>query len=352
MAAKGSNKKIDIDKLKPGMTIAEDIGSEFGAVLIPSGTVLTEEVINRLEDRGRSEVEIFTEAEEERKSNLEKVKEKERDYRKSVIKFAEKFEKFMYKRRVEYDDVLELTEKTSKLSEEMDLVDVLTAIRRVDEYTYTHSLNVGILAGMFAEWINLSSERKNNLVQAGIFHDIGKAKIPESILKKPDALTKKEFEFMKQHSVFGFRMVKESQQIEDEVAAGILTHHERYDGSGYPRQYEGEKIPLFGRVLAIVDAFDAMTADRVYQRARPLFYAIKVVEEESFGHFDYKLKEVFLRKIPNYLVDERVKLNNKKEARIIFIPPSHPYHPIIKVDDLYLDLKKNPGLEIVEIIKE
>ena len=110
------------------------------------------------------------------------------------------------------------------------------------------------------------------------------------------------------------------------------------DGSGYPDALKGQDIPLFGRILAIVDTFDAITAERNYQKKSSPFKAIKVFVQEDLTHFDHKLKTIFNENIPNLFLQERVLLSNGQEGRVFFINPRHPEMPVVKVEDKHIDL--------------
>ncbi|MFW5890788.1 MAG: HD-GYP domain-containing protein, partial [bacterium] len=224
--------------------------------------------------------------------------------------------------------------------------------RQEDQYTYSHLLNVGMMAYMFGNWLGLDQKDSIQLTQAGLLHDIGKAFIPDEILNKPDRLNDKEYEEIKKHTIYGYRMAQKNKEISNKICQGILTHQERYDGSGYPLKLKGKKIPLFGRILGIIDTFDAITADRVYQPASSPFKAIKLFDQETLGAFDYNLVKIFLNKIPNYFVQEKVKLNDGREAEVVFINPRHPERPIIKLEDNYIDLYKNSNIEIVKLVNK
>jgi response regulator RpfG family c-di-GMP phosphodiesterase len=140
-------------------------------------------------------------------------------------------------------------------------------------------------------------------------HDIGKIIIPDNILKKPGKLTPEEFEEMKKHASVGGTVVKEVLNgITDEeyvsFAADIATyHHERWDGTGYPKRLKGDEIPLCARIMAIADVFDALVSERCYKKAMSPSEAIKIIEEEKGSHFDPKLVEVFLNHKEDFIAD-------------------------------------------------
>ncbi|MFW6271103.1 MAG: HD-GYP domain-containing protein [Bacillota bacterium] len=344
--------KKNIKELNPGMKTGKNIGHKYGGILIPEGTILDQHKIKRLKNLGLMQVKIYDENENQIKNNLEKIKRVEAKYKENRTRLKSMFKKIRNNEEIEYEEVKNLTYEVTTLGNDKDMIDLLTKIRQADQYTYSHLLNVGMMAYMFGNWLNLDQEDSIKLTQAGLLHDIGKAKIPDKILNKPNKLTDKEYDKMKKHTVYGYKMALKNAEIPANTSRGILTHHERYDGTGYPLKIKGDKIPLFGRILGIVDTFDAFTADRIYQPAKSPFKAIKLFDKGTFGVFDSKLVNIFLSKIPNYFVNEEVILNDGRKAEVVFINPRHPERPIIKIDDNYIDLYKNSNIEIEKLVKK
>jgi diguanylate cyclase (GGDEF)-like protein len=173
-----------------------------------------------------------------------------------------------------------------------------------DHYTYGHSENVSKYGVMLAKAAGFSEESIGIVKDAGLLHDIGKIGVPEHILTKPSQLTKEEFDIMKKHVELSTTIIKHVPNLVKVIPA-IMTHHERWDGNGYPRGIKGESIPLEGRCLCIVDAFDAMTSDRPYRRALGIDKAILELEKGRGIQFDERLTNVFINLLrENYALDE------------------------------------------------
>jgi diguanylate cyclase (GGDEF)-like protein len=162
-----------------------------------------------------------------------------------------------------------------------------------DHYTYGHSENVSKYGVMLAKAAGFSEESINIVKDAGLLHDIGKIGVPEYILTKPSQLTNGEFGIMKKHVELSTTIIKHVPNLVKVIPA-IMTHHERWDGNGYPRGIKGESIPLEGRCLCIVDAFDAMTSDRLYRKALSVERAISELEKGKGIQFDERLTNVFV----------------------------------------------------------
>lgn len=162
-----------------------------------------------------------------------------------------------------------------------------------DHYTYGHSENVSNYAVALAKAAGFDEERIDIVKNAGLLHDIGKIGVPESILTKKEALSPDEYEVMKRHVDMSISIIKHVPNL-IKVIPAIMTHHERYDGKGYPRGVKGENIPIEGRCLCIVDAFDAMTTDRPYRKALSYSDALMELRKNSGIQFDPQLTELFI----------------------------------------------------------
>nr|WP_309099954.1 HD domain-containing phosphohydrolase [Fredinandcohnia onubensis] len=162
--------------------------------------------------------------------------------------------------------------------------------------TGKHVVRVAEFSKLLALKYGLSNEQAELIKTASTLHDIGKVGIPDSILSKPGKLTKEEFELMKTHTTIGYEMLKHSKRRILEASALIAyTHHERFDGSGYPRGLKGEEIPLYGRISALADVFDALSSDRIYKKAWEMEKIVEYFEAEKGKHFDPYLVDIFLK---------------------------------------------------------
>lgn len=163
-----------------------------------------------------------------------------------------------------------------------------------DHYTYGHSENVSRYAVTLAEAAGFNEEKQTIVRNAGLLHDIGKIGVPENILTKTDALSTEEYDIMKKHVDISITIIKHIPSL-IKVIPAIMSHHERYDGKGYPRGIKGDNIPVEGRCLCIVDAFDAMTTDRPYRKALSPNQAIIELKKQSGTQFDPELTEIFIK---------------------------------------------------------
>ena len=172
------------------------------------------------------------------------------------------------------------------------------AIDAKDHYTFNHSKNVSYLATQLARAVGLDNEHVEMIRQAGLLHDIGKISIPESILAKTSRLTAEEYEIIKSHVENAISMIRHLPSL-DYVIPIAISHHERYDGMGYPRGLAGEDIPVGGRCLGIADAFDAIVSKRPYKDPVPIPDALREIERNLGKQFDPELGRIFIDSVKN-----------------------------------------------------
>lgn len=182
-------------------------------------------------------------------------------------------------------------------TEGFDMLDsMITAIDNKDYYTRAHSEEVTEYALWIAQELRLSEEAQRTIRLAGLLHDVGKIGIPDEILRKPGHLTDEEFVVMRQHPEVGAFMVGNIPGLAD-IVPGVKYHHERWDGKGYPEKLSGEGIPLLARILAVPDAFSAMTTDRPYRKGLDWQIALDRIRQESGTAFDPTIVEAFQKAI-------------------------------------------------------
>jgi len=173
---------------------------------------------------------------------------------------------------------------------------LITALEAKDSYTSGHSKRVAHYAMLMGNTMDLTSKEHFTLELAAILHDIGKIGMPDSILKKTASLQEMEYKTAKEHTVIGSKIVGKIDELK-EVAAIIRHHHERYDGKGYPDGLKGEVIPLFSRILAIVDAYESIISTRVYRKRISEEEALQEIKKNAGSQFDPQLADVFIKTI-------------------------------------------------------
>lgn len=205
-------------------------------------------------------------------------------------------------------------------------------IKNHDDYTFSHSVNVAVLSIMIGIFLGYDRARLKKLGIGSMLHDIGKVFIPKEILNKPGRLTEEEYEIMKEHPRLGFDFLK---KYKIDICATsrniVLSHHEKYDGSGYPNKRENEDIHQFSRIVAVADVFDALTSDRVYRKKWPVNEVIEYIKINSGQMFDQRVVRVFLKHIAAYPNGTLLKLSNGHQAIVEEQNRGFPERPVVRV---------------------
>jgi len=231
---------------------------------------------------------------------------------------------------------------------EKDVVSLLLSLNSKDDYTYQHSVQVGMLSYYIAKWMNKNEQEALFVGKAGYLHDIGKSRIPSSILQKPGRLTAEEYNEIKKHTIYGYEIIINSLH-DQELAYAALQHHERMDGTGYPLRKKSHEIHWIARIVAVADVYSAMICNRVYQQKRDLLFVLKELHRMSFGELDPAVTQVFIKHmIPNF-IGKKACLNDGRIGTIVMTNPTDFFRPLIQVDDQFIDLSQTSGLEISTI---
>jgi putative nucleotidyltransferase with HDIG domain len=220
----------------------------------------------------------------------------------------------------------------------------LARIKHSDEYTAEHSLRVAIYAIALGRELNLRQGELEHLGVCGMLHDVGKIKVPNEILNKPGALTAQELLIMQSHASEGRKLLMSNQQVTAAAVDVAYAHHERVDGRGYPRGLDAARIPYFAKIVAVVDAYDAINSDRVYSKGRSSLESLRILFEARDSHFDAELVGLFVRRIGIYPPGEIVEMSNGEVGIIVACSTLSKLKPRVL---LVLDAQKLPGAERV-----
>lgn len=227
-------------------------------------------------------------------------------------------------------------------------------MKRDGEYLLHHSVHVAVLAGLMGRWLRWPKVRRERLMLSGLFHGLGKLYIPTDILDKRGKLTDQEWQVIRQYPEKGYEILCENGlKGETEIVEGIRHHHERGDGSGYPHKLKMDKISVFGRILAILDIYDAMTANRVYARRGSPFTAFDTLLADMMrGKLDAEYGVLFVKKVCQALIGSWVRLSNGKKAKIIYIDQSRTSAlPIVETEDgNFWDIATKQGVDVTDLM--
>ncbi len=373
-------KRISIDKLKPKMYVS-DVNCDW----IPhhnmkkEGRVPNQAIIEDLKQRGITEVYIDTsrgldeedalsqqEVEHQNQRKLSKAGELNMESAGTVSVEEEllKAKKIQDKAKGIMTNVLSDVKFGKPLETEAfdDLADgmidsvirnhnalaCLGRIRQKDSYLMEHSINLAVLMGIFAKAMKIDRETMHQAMVGALLHDIGKIMVPDNILHKAGKLDDDEFSRMKQHVVFSRDLLKKTPGIHPLTVNVAAQHHERIDGSGYPEGLKGCQICREGKMVAITDVYDAITADRCYHKGLTPTAALKKLLEWSGTHLDQSLVHMFIRSMGIYPVGSLVLMESGRLAVVIETSEKDQARPIVKVI-YHTRLKQFIPAEIIDL---
>lgn len=352
---------LAVDELREGMVLAQDVVSDAFVSIVTESTIVTKEIIEKLtrldiefvyvhSEMVSNEETTFAESEPtfDRPDGPEALNY---NFNKTVEKIKNIFNDLKFgvaDVQREMDGALEPL--LEGILHNNNILANLRLMKYDDDYTLKHSVNVGLLAGMIGKWYGLSDDKVAELSLAGTLHDVGKSKIPRYILNKPGELTAQEFGIAQQHVVYGYEILKDTKAFSEELCEGVLYHHERFNGKGYPQGLKGKSIPLYARIIAVADVFDALTNDKVYKGKISPFMAADVIKSLSFEELDPEISNLFLKKIAEFYVGNKVLLTTGEEGEVIYLNKFNLTKPLIQVGDKFVDLSMKTDIKIKEVL--
>lgn len=344
--------RLSLEKVLPGMTVGRSIYNANGNLLLRKNIRLTNILIRQLKALQIPSIYIGSEFPDvELHDPPPLIKERTRIHAIKVIQDVFYKCRLANSTRIDIDGMKSTVKLVieSILTSQNALVQAAD-IRRHDDYTFAHSINVCVLSTMIGALLNYNEKRLYELSLGALLHDIGKTQIPLSILNKPDRLSKEEFEIIQAHAQIGFEMLRHTKSFSVVPLHAAFQHHERYDGSGYPRHLTGTKIHEYARIVAIADVYDALTADRAYKRACTPDIAFHIMTEESPGHFDPEILHLFFEHVAIYPVGTIVKLQAGYYAVVVDVHKGYAATPHVRlISDADKNLIHHPAIINLQI---
>lgn len=328
---------ISITNVLPGMVLAKPILSESGVVLVGKDAELTSRMIKTLQMMGIEHLYIRTPYTDDIEiHDIISPETRRRAYQQIKEAFRE-FETYNSKKYIFSSGKMErsfrpvLENIISELVEQKKVLDLVSTLYISDQEVYTHSFNVTVYATALAIREGLNQKQLLEFGIGAILHDIGKVGIPPEILNKPGKLTTEEFEQIKKHAEYGFELLRKQEHIPLIAAHMAFQHHERIDGTGYPRGLSGPEIHPFAKILAVSDVYDALTCHRVYRRAMLPHDALEILYAGSGTQFEQSYVESFRNTVAAYPIGLTVTLSTGEIGVVVDYNQSLPSRPIVRV---------------------
>ena len=331
--------------LKPGMVIDQSVLDRLGRDLVARGAVLDEYVIDAMVKLGVMSVYIqdgeYDPEDEEKNISPETRKTIEELHTDDPAKVtlsdsvrervAEGIQ-YIYN-NAESDALADATNSITNnlmdaiVSNDAIAIDI-NELKTSDEYTFKHSVDVATISMVLAKQQGLSKKEIYEIGVTGLLHDVGKTKVPLEILNKPGRLNDEEFDVMKQHSVFGYHMVKNRNEFSDAICLGVLQHHEKINNAGYPLGVGGDKISPYAKILSVADIYDALVTERPYKKAFSQRDAVEMIMSMT-SELDMAAMRSFLESMILYPVDSIVELSNGEKAKVVKNNPHYILRPTV-----------------------
>lgn len=340
---------ISVDQLKEDMIIAKTIIRSNGTTLLGEGKKIKKNYIQRLKELGITEIYIKDSVKNNIKTESEDII-KLQTKKEAIVTVEELMGKVHFGRDIEVNRVkVIINEIIDELLYNDNILIKIADIRSVDDYTFGHCVNVGILSIATGISLGYTKDDLISLGIGGILHDIGKAKIAAQILNKPSGLTDNEYTKIKKHSQYGYDILKEYTDLDESICNIALYHHERYDGQGYPQGIKGEELHEFVKIVSIADVYDALTSNRSYKKKIPAYNAIEYIKSMSNHQFDGFIVKKFIENIALYPVGTEIVLNNGLKGYILESRKEFPTRPLIRITyDNNKEVPKSYELDLID----
>jgi HD-GYP domain-containing protein (c-di-GMP phosphodiesterase class II) len=352
-----------------GKRLKKGVFTKQGILLVPPGIILTEKHISKMKNFKINiddiELETFEvnhpspskepRTQEEEKKVSEPPPNHETDIRKLVNQVGislKGIEEYIYKNgKVPVQNTEEtIVPMIRQATKNKNLFKLFSTLKEEGDFRYKHSIGVAIVATMLGKWLNLSDDELNLLTTAATLYDIGAVKLPSTILHQKTRYTPNEYEIVKQHTIMGYELLKES-GVNPRIALVALQHHERCDGSGYPSKIKGAEIDRLSKIISIVDVYLALISDRPHRKALPFYEAIEYINISiTHNRFDTQIGMTFLNRLMEAQVGSEVILTDQRRGKILIVNPNYPTRPLIAADNEVIDLSKEKTIKIGEII--
>lgn len=361
--------KVHTSQLIEGCILSEDVFSLTNSPIVPRRTILSAKTIEIIKaflikevkvepilvtgERFKPSGDILEEAVEKEEAKQEKEQGLVEVYLKAVQSYKKIFNGWMSGIPVDMPAVRSIIVPViEKALEDPKEILSLHHYCTADEYLYHHAVAVAAFSAMLAKRLNFSMGDCIQIGIAGALSDCGMAKIPSRIINKKGYLTKEEFDEVKRHPIYSLFLLKDIKLLKEDVKRAVFQHHERIDGSGYPKGVRADSIYPYERIISVADVYHAMTSERIYRSKQSPFKVLESILQDQFGKFDMKVIQALTRLIANFSSGTKVRLSNNEVGEIVFVEQKAPTRPMVRLEQSgeIIQLINQRGLHIEEII--
>lgn len=361
----------NLEQLRLGSIIAEDILVNTGTPIIRKDTKVTREHIQVLRAFNVTKVpvslgNVFNRSEEEINAlnegkvdpiNNEVVPVVKKDfvqlYNQAVNAYYKEFTSWEAGMKVDVAKLRNIIMPlVDKAMDDKKIFSHLNEYSSKEKYAAHHSIAVGIISGAIAKKLRYSAGQIIQIATAGLMADIGMSKIDVNIREKKSYLTEADFSEIKKHTIYSFQMIKDSPLLKPEMKLAIFQHHERLDGSGYPKGERMDNISIYSQIIAVADVYHAMTSERIYRAKSSSFKVLEMIREEEFGKYSFEVVNALISLVGALPISTRVRLSNGEIGEIVFLHRDSPMRPMIRLTESgqIIDLAAKRTLHIESVV--
>ncbi|MFE3577082.1 HD-GYP domain-containing protein [Lysinibacillus sp. NPDC059133] len=352
---------VPISELRVGKVISEDIFANTQHPIIFKNTIISHEHLQVFFAFNISRVPVYkegVEAQPEVKETdlvvpIESIPTFRRIYDNSVEQFKKEFKNWEAGAKVDIAKarkiILPLLEM---VLEDRAIIFDLNEYSNPKDYLYHHCVATALISSVIAQKLGYDKGITIQVAIGGLLADCGMAKVHPRIRDKKTTLTEQEFDEIYKHPIYSYNMVKDLTILKDTMKEAIFQHHERLNGSGYPKGEKIANISTFAQIIAVADVFHAMTCERVYRTKQSSFKVIEMIHESEFGKFDIKVVRALIDIVADLPIGTIVELSNLEQGEVMFVNKFAPTRPLIKLSHTgeIFDLGKNRTFYISRII--
>ncbi|MFA9376331.1 MAG: HD-GYP domain-containing protein [Lachnotalea sp.] len=353
---------IIVEQLNPGMVIAEDVYDNRGHLIVSHELPISEKMIMRLKLYSIERVKVYYQSGDSTRSQQGRVKQNNviarslefEEFKQKYVKNVDEF-KYTINDIVYGNEPIDKNRLLKNINQFIDespskaqLFYMLRHLKQYDDSVYMHSYNVAIICKMFGIWLKKSEEEIEVLTMCGLMHDIGMFVILEESINENLNLNQIYEEKLKEHVIKGYEILK-NEDIDDRVKFVALQHHERRNGSGYPKGLKGNEMCEFAQIVAIADTYDDMTARNQKLPVSP-FKVFDFFQEEGYDLFESEFLLPFIEKTEETYLHNKVTLTNGVEGEIILLNGQQKSRPLIKTQYGFIDLNAERNIEIEDVL--
>ena len=363
---------IKISEFCLGRKLAEDILANTQYPIINKDTIMTEEHLYVLDVFQIDNVTIYLDDEDEKQLELLSLmpiadsnatsesaigqnSDLQRKYHHLIQQFKKEFTKWESGMRPDITNVRSIIlPVVEEALQNHSIIDEFNSLANPKDYLYHHCISVALLCAVISQKIGYEKGLCIQMSLGGLLADSGMSKINSRVRDKRGTLTKEEFQEVKKHPIYSYQLVKDLPILKNDVKEAIFQHHERLDGSGYPKNMRLGEILQFAQIIAVADVFHAMSSETLYRTKQSPFKILDMFKESELGKYDLTVVKALTELIVSFSVGSIVELSNSEYADVLFLNVNYPTRPLVKLrrKQEILDLSQNKDYHINRIIQQ